>query len=65
MLNHQIDAINFLLRYPNKWSSYNDDVVTSEVVCSLVNLGIAKINECRQFKLKSATKANDFITARS
>lgn len=65
MFIYQTAAVEFLLKYPDKWHSYSNDMSTTAVICSLVNLGIAKTNKYRQFKLKSVTKANDFINAKS
>lgn len=59
MLKKQLDAINFLLKYPDKWHSFNQDI--TEIIYSLVNLGIVKIN---QFRLKSPIKANQFLTSK-
>jgi len=59
---HQINAINFLLKYKDKFHSQNDDVVTSEVIKSLVHKGIATANQHNQFKLKSQSKAKKFIS---
>lgn len=64
VLEYQIDMVNFLLKYPSKWSTYANNISTINTVCSLVNLGIAKINKYNQFKLKSVVKAKDFITAK-
>lgn len=61
MTKHQKNAVNFLLKYPDEWHTYNDDKLTVEVVCALVNLGIAEINQYQQFKLKSAIKANQLL----
>jgi len=61
MTKHQKHAINFLLKYPNKWHTYASDRLTVKVICSLVNLGIAEINQYHMFALKSEIKAKQFL----
>ena len=58
-----IHAIEFLIRYPSKWHSYNPNYETTSTVCCLVNLGIAKVNQFDQFKLKSISHANQYLNA--
>jgi hypothetical protein len=54
-------AVKFLIKHPEKWHTYATDSQTVEVVCSLSNLGIAKINSTGQWKLKSAEHAERFL----
>jgi hypothetical protein len=52
--------INFVLNYDG-WQTYATDKLTVEIVCSLVNLGILKLNNFGQMKLKSREHANRFM----
>lgn len=57
---HQKKMINFVLNYDG-WQTYSTDKLTVEIVCSLVNLGILKLNNFGQMKLKSREHANRFM----
>lgn len=54
-------ATKFLLRHPDKWHSFARDYDTVDVICACVNLGIAKLNDCGQFKLKSKEAAERYV----
>ena len=56
-----IRLIEFALNYNNGWHSYAENKPTVDLICAGVNLGIIKVNECTQFKLKSETKARMFL----
>ena len=60
-MNKVKHASQFLMKYPDKWHSYNPNFKTVSIVCALVNLGIAKVNEFNQFKLKSKSHASQYI----
>ena len=56
----QVKATQFLLKY-NGWQTYTSDHDTVEMVCALVNLGIAKVNHFDQFALASREKAERWL----
>lgn len=60
MRNFQRDMVKFLMKYEGRWHTFGEDRDTVEVVCSLVNLGIAEIRE-DQMILKSREKADRFL----
>jgi len=51
------------MKYPG-WHSFADDRETVAVVCATHNLGIIKVNEHSQFRLKSEFWANQFLNYR-
>ena len=53
--------IRFLMKYPDTWHSYADDRETVNLVCATSNLGILKVNDYGQMKLKSRDKAHQFL----
>jgi hypothetical protein len=59
-MNKTKNAAMFLLKYPGKWHSYATNKPTVEIVCALVNLGIAKVNQFDQFRLKSIDAAERY-----
>ena len=62
MTKDQRKAVQFLLKHPNGWHSHTTDKRTVELVCSLVNLGIAQVsNVSDQFRLYSETHAKQFL----
>ena len=63
-MKKQIILIKFLKKYPNKWHSYATDRDTIECICATANIGILKLNEHGQMRLKSIVKANDFLRVR-
>ena len=60
-LQAQITTAKFLRKHPGKWHSFATDRVTVESVCGLHNLGIAKVNDFGQMRLRSADKADRFV----
>lgn len=60
MRNFQRDMVLFLRKNAGHWNSFASDHDTVEVVCSLVNLGIAEIRGS-QMILKSREKADHFL----
>ena len=61
MTKSQQKLIKFALKYADKWHTFADDRETVGIVCSTANLGIIKINDYGQFKLKSEAAANQFL----
>jgi len=60
-----LNLVKFAVKYTG-WQSYAKDSETVQLVCAAANLGILELSDIsRQFRLKSPTKANDFIAARS
>lgn len=57
---NQKDMIQFASKYPG-WHSFAKDKRTVEHLCANVNLGILKINQFDQFRLKSIRKAQAFL----
>ena len=55
------ESTKMLMRHPDEWLSYAPNLETVEIVCALVNLGIAKVNGLDQIRLKSRDKAARFI----
>ncbi len=61
----QRHAVQWLIDHPRESIPLGDDLDNCELACSLVNLGIAKLDEGNRISLKSAAKARQFIGARS
>ena len=61
MKKKQKHLVNFLIKYSNNWNSYSQDHETVSLVCACYNLGILKLNEFGQMKLKSIDRANQFL----
>ena len=61
MKRKQRDLIEFALRYECNWNGFATDRETVELVSATANLGIIKVNEFGQFKLKSREAAERFL----
>ena len=61
--DRQVRLIKFALEHSGSWHTYSTDYNTVEQVCAAVNLGIIKLNQCGQFKLKSHSHACQFLRA--
>ena len=53
--------VRFLMKYPDTWHSYANDKKTVSLVCATSNLGILKVNNNYQMKLKSRDAAHQFL----
>ena len=53
--------IRFLMKHPDTWHTYADDYKTVSIVCATSNLGILKVNDTGQMKLKSREAAHQFL----
>jgi|TARA_R100000995_G_scaffold37233_1_gene17052 hypothetical protein len=49
--NKTKSAIKFFLKYPDKWHSYANDYITTDIICRLVNLKILNHNQYNQVKV--------------
>ncbi len=61
MTKSQRKLVEFAIKHPGKWHSYYDNRETVEIVCATHNLGIIKVNEFGQFRLKSEEAARRFL----
>jgi hypothetical protein len=60
----QISLVLFLLNYDNKWHSFENHHETIGFVCATANLGILKVNEYNQMKLKSKPHALQYLNSK-
>jgi len=51
--NKNKEAVEFFLKYPDKWHSYANDYITTDIICRLVNLKILNHNQYNQVKVNS------------
>jgi len=63
MKTKQTKLIKFLVKYPNEWHTYAKDKETVGVICACYNLGVLKLNQYGQMRLKSLIRARQFLNA--